>query len=565
MLFESLTRMQENAGRLREILTVLGRYGLADWLARRRVGWIRKLLLNRERQRLGELRQEERIRLALLELGTTFIKLGQMLSTRPELVGPELAAELSKLQSSTPPDPPEVVRKTIEAELGQPPEKLFEEFSFEALASASIAQVHRARLPGGQAVVVKVQHEGIEKTIQRDLSLLLGLAELAQNHIAALRNYRPVATVREFRRTLLRELDLTRERRNLEEFARHFAGDETVHFPAVYPERCSRRVLTMEYLEGIPGSAAAALPPGTVDLVAFARRAGNMYLNMIFRDGFYHADPHPGNYLILPGKQSGTEGDGQSVVGVLDCGMVGRLDDGLREQIEAMLLAVVEHDVEEMADRVMQIGSPPPDLDRPALRADLAEFVAEYGAQAIRDLDFGAALNEMIHLIARHRIVLPAEAAMLLRALVLLDGTARNLDPTFSLIELLEDYQKRNAWRRLIPRRWLGSLPRTSRDYDRLFRLLPRELTQILERLRSGTFESRHQHRRLEASVNRLAFAILTGSVVLGSALLLGHATEHLPRFVLPVLGIAGFALAGFLGLLLVLSRTKGEDSDSRR
>jgi ubiquinone biosynthesis protein len=556
MLFDSLTRMQENAGRLREILTVLGKYGLADWLARSRVRWLRKLLVTAEARRIGQLRHEERIRLALLELGTAFVKLGQMLSTRPELVGPELADELSKLQSSTPADPPEVVRATVETELGQPVEQLFAEFCFEAMASASIAQVHRARLAGGQAVVVKVQHAGIEVRIQRDLDLLQGLAELAHKHVPGLRNYRPVATVREFRRTLLRELDLTRERRHLEEFARHFAGDPTVHFPAVYPQRCSRRVLTMELLEGIPGTQARTTPADQVDLPQFARRAGNLYLNMIFRDGFYHADPHPGNYLILPG----------GVVGVLDCGMVGRLDDTLRGQIEAMLLAVVEHDAEEMADRVVEVGSPPPNLDRQALRADLAEFVAEYGSQSIRDLDLGAALDEVIRIVARHRIVLPSDAALLLRTLVVLDGTARQLDPTFSLVELIADYQTRTAWRRLVPRRWLRGLRRTTRDYDHLFRLLPRDAADILERLRTGTLRTMHEHRGLEAGVNRLALAILTGCLLLGSAVLLGRAEANLPRFVLPAVAVAGFSMAGFLGLRLLRSmQRRSKDSDSSR
>ncbi len=219
MLLRSLTRLRENQARLREILLVLGKYGLADWLGTSRASWLRKWLVTPNGQRLDQLGREERIRLALLELGTTFVKLGQMLSTRPDLVGQELATELSKLQSGTPPDPIDVVRRTIEAELGKPLEEVFEEFCPEAMASASIGQVHRARLPGGQAVVVKVQHDGIEATIHRDLDLMAGLAELAQKHVSALRNYRPVKTVREFRRTLLRELDLSAERRNLEEFA----------------------------------------------------------------------------------------------------------------------------------------------------------------------------------------------------------------------------------------------------------------------------------------------------------------------------------------------------------
>src|SRR4051812_9183293 len=211
MLIETLIRMQEYASRLREIVGVLAKYGLSDWLARVRVGWLRRTLRSSHGERLDQMRTEERVRLALTDLGVTFVKLGQMLSTRPDLVGPSMADELSKLQHSNPADAPDAVRKTLETELGKPVEELFEKFDFQPIASGSIGQVHAAVLPGGREVAVKVMHHGIEEKISRDLNLLAGLAEFAQRHVEALRPYRPVDTVREFRRTLLRELDLTRE------------------------------------------------------------------------------------------------------------------------------------------------------------------------------------------------------------------------------------------------------------------------------------------------------------------------------------------------------------------
>jgi ubiquinone biosynthesis protein len=551
MLLDSLIRMQENATRLREILAVLGKYGLADWLARARIRWLRKYLVTPQGQQLDQLRTEERVRLALLELGTTFIKLGQMLSTRPDLVGPSLAAELSQLQDSTPADPPEVVRKTIEADLGQPAERLFEEFCYEPIASASIGQVLAARLPGGPAVVVKVQHQGIEQRVRRDLNLLHGLAELAQRYLPGLRYYQPIATVREFRRTLLRELDLTRERRNLEEFARRFAGDGSVHFPLVYPERCSRCVLTMERLEGVPGT--QATKAHNVDLAAFARRAGMMYLNMIFRDGFFHADPHPGNYVILPG----------GVIGVLDCGMVGRLDDGLREEIEALVLAVADGDAEGLVERVVRLGSAPPDLDRQALHADVTDFVVEYGTRPLGELNLGSALGEMVDIIARYHILLPAQASLLLRTLLVLDGTARQLDPTFSLIELIAEHKAGSGGWLPGARRWFREMRRTGRDLDRLVRLLPGDLADVLHRLRTGTFEIKHEHHRLEASVNRLVLGLLTASLLLSSALLLrGGGDDGLPCFIRPALGLICLGLGGFLGVRVVRSINSTETND---
>jgi ubiquinone biosynthesis protein len=543
MLLKSLTRLQANEARLREILLVLGKYGLADWLGTPRTKWLRKWLVTSSGQRLDQVGHEERIRLTLLELGTTFVKLGQMLSTRPDLIGPTLAAELSKLQSSTPADTIEVVRHTITAELGRPPEELFAEFSAEAMASASIGQVHRARLPDGQAVVVKVQHAGIEATIQRDLMLMLGLAELAQKHVRALRSYRPVSTVREFRRTLLRELDLRGERRHLEEFSRHFAKDTGVYFPKVYPALSGRRVLTMELLEGIPGTEASK-GLAEVDSALFVQRAATMYLDMIFRDGFYHADPHPGNYVILPG----------SVVGVLDCGMVGRLDDVLRDELEGTLLAVAERDVQELTERVIRLGSPPADLDREALRVDLAEFVADYGSRPIKELELRAALGEMIDIIARYRIALPSSVSLLLRTLMILEGSARQLDPTFSLMDLIVKYRTRAGKARLLPGRWLRDLRRMARGYDRLLRLFPEDASDILHRLRTGRFELKHEHRHLQASVHRLVQGLLTASLLLSSALLLSRGEGSFLELLRPGLGLVALALAGFLGFRLLRS-----------
>jgi predicted unusual protein kinase regulating ubiquinone biosynthesis (AarF/ABC1/UbiB family) len=261
------------------------------------------------------------VRLTLTELGTTFIKLGQVLSTRPDVVGVEMASELAHLQTAAPADPPETVRATIEGEFGKALKDLFTQFEETPLASGSIAQVHLARLLSGEQIVVKVQHAGIADKIMPDLDILAGLAELAQKQAPQIRLYQPAAVVRQFRHTLLRELDFTSELRNLEEFAKHFAQDETVHFPRAFPQFSARRVLAMERMDGILGTDSLTLAASGADLEEFARRGAHMYLQMIFRDAFYHADPHPGNLMLLPG----------GVVGVLDCGMTGRLDEDLAE------------------------------------------------------------------------------------------------------------------------------------------------------------------------------------------------------------------------------------------
>ncbi|MCE9534252.1 MAG: AarF/ABC1/UbiB kinase family protein, partial [Planctomycetes bacterium] len=364
-------RLGRDARRFTEILVVLGKYGLADVLGGMHSEWLQGQLVSFDGSRLGQVSHQARIRLALTELGSTFIKFGQILSTRSDLIGPELTDELGKLRSNTPPDPPEFVRALIKSELGRPVEELFSEFDDHSLASGSIGQVHRARLLDGQPVVIKVQHRGIEETIASDLNIMAFLAEFLQNHVARLTNYQPVAIVREFRRTIQRELDFSSERRNLEEFARNFAGDATVHFPVTYPDRCSRRVLTMEMLSGISFEDTAGMHQTGLDLNEIARRGANVYLEMIFRDGVYHADPHAGNLFLLS--------DG--VIGIIDCGMIGRIDEKVREEIESMVGGIVRKDAREVTEVVLRLSSSPPDLDLNRLRSDINEFILEHGTR----------------------------------------------------------------------------------------------------------------------------------------------------------------------------------------
>ncbi|HAV63636.1 MAG TPA: ABC transporter, partial [Verrucomicrobiales bacterium] len=324
----AIERLERDTRRVAEIIGVLTKYGFAGWFKAIPLSWVQERLVSVEGDPISDLTLNERVRLVLTELGTTFIKLGQMLSTRPEIIGIELAEELSLLQYDTQPDDPAKVRERVVEELGKTPEELFGWFEEEAFASASIAQVHRARLPTGEDVVVKIMKAGVQKRVESDLSILAALAELAEKHVDQLRAYEPVALVRQFRRTILRELDFTVERRNIDEFTRNFADDVAIRFPRPWPEFSSRCVLTMERFDGVLGSDPERLQATGVDLGEFALRGANMYLEMIFRDSFYHADPHPGNLMLLPG----------GVIGVLDCGMVGRLDDVVRDEIESLLL-----------------------------------------------------------------------------------------------------------------------------------------------------------------------------------------------------------------------------------
>jgi len=552
--FNALARIERNTRRAGEILGVLAKYGLADWVKGWNYSWIQERIQSYDGQRIPDLNIEERVRLAFTELGTTFIKLGQVLSTRPDLVGPELARELTHLQANAPADAPEAVRATIEAEFRKTVDTLFAQFEDTPLASASIAQVHHARLHSGEDVVVKVQHAGIADKIMPDLDILAGLAELAEKHSAQIRPYQPGAVVRHFRRTLLRELDFTFERRNLEEFADHFAEDPTVHFPHAYPALSARRVLTMERLVGILGNEPAALAASGADLNEFARRGATMYLQMIFRDAFYHADPHPGNLMLLPG----------GVVGVLDCGMVGRLDEELAGAIEDMLMAVVNPSSADLAEILLRLGSAPPNTPRDHLRADVTEFVTDYTRQSIQEMDLGGALNSLFEIVRRYNITLPAPLSLLLRTLVELEGTAQQLSPEFSLAEVIRPFYTSMVRRRFSPKRILGRVQHAYRDWERLVEALPRDLGDVLKRVREGTFSVHLDHHHIDPVINRLVLGVMTAALFVGSSLLWSMKAPPVLAGV-SVFGAAGYLVAVYLGWRLLRAIKKSGDINSRK
>ena len=540
MRLSTIPQLYRHANRWTQILTVLSKYGLAGWIERLGPNFAKGILKDREGTALCSHSRETRIRLALSELGPTFIKLGQILSTRPDVVGVTLADELSKLQDNTPADPFRTVSRTIESELGLPLDELFAEFDEVPLASASIGQVHRARLKTGHAVAIKVRHAGIEEIIRRDLDILTGLANWAER-VPELSNYRPRATMAEFQRTLRRELDFGREERNLQQFAHLFASDSTVQIPRSYPELSTSRVLTMEYLEGIKLSHTEKLREADFDLEEIARRGANLYLKMIFSFSFYHADPHPGNLMVMPGN----------VIGLLDFGMVGRIDDALREDVEDMLLAIRDRDPERLTEVVTRLGEVPRDLDRASLGHDVADFVAHYGHQPIDSFDLSAALNEMTELIRRFRIMLPARIAMLLKTLVMLEGLARLASPRFCLMDVLGPHQKQMAWRRISPLRRLRKLRRIYGEIEHLAEVMPRKVLDIVELFQAGKIDVHLDHRGLEPSVNRLVLGMLASALFLGSSLLLSREVPPLLSERIPLVG--GVSLFGITGCIVAL------------
>ena len=552
MRISTIPQIYRNVNRWGEILSILSKYGLAGWLSRFEFSLGKAWLKNRNGQVLTEESRETRIRLALEELGPTFIKLGQIMSTRPDVVGRELADELEKLQTKVPADDSELVAELIREELGQPIDEIFAEFSPEPVASASIGQVHRGTLNSGDEVAVKVQHHGIEQQVRVDLDILTGLAQLAER-IPELRPYRPRSTVAEFQRALRRELDFARERRHLEQFDHAFQQNDQIKIPHVFPEFSSERVIVMEWLEGIPLSEPGRIRQSVCNLTEFTRIGAEMYLEMIFNHGLYHADPHPGNLLLL---ESG-------VLGLLDFGMVVRIEEALREDIEDMLMAIVEQDAQRLVAVVMRVGAVPVGLDETSLSLDLSDFVAHYAHQSVDQFELGTALTEMFDLMRRYDIVLPSAMALLLKVLVMLEGTAQKLEPDFSLMEVLQPYQRKIVSRRMSPTRQLRKARRMAYEMQQLVEVVPRRLRDILQQVQSGRFDVHLDHRGLEPSVNRLVLGLLTSALFLGSVLLVTNVVWPLRGVSVP--GTVGVILSVALGMRLLRAISKSGHLDRRQ
>jgi ubiquinone biosynthesis protein len=541
MKLGTLAQFSKNATRFKEVVSILTKYGLANWIKANDPDFIKGLLKSSGGEKIFELKPETRLRMALTELGPTFIKLGQILSTRADLVGPEIADELTRLQADVPADDPDIVQRIVEQELGRPLKELFSEFDKVPMGSASIGQAHRAVLHSGEVVVVKVQHDGIEPKIIDDLEILKALAELAERYDPDLRLYQPSLTVADFSRNLLRELDFRRELRSLNQFRENFKENEWVHIPYAYPEYSSQRVLTMEMLSGHSIKNKQWLHQENIDSQEFIKNSANMYLEMIFRDRFFHADPHPGNIWVLPGGR----------LGLLDFGMTGRLTDDMREELEGILLAAVDNDPERVTDHVLRIADVPNNVDRSNLKRDIDDFLSEYVNVSIEEIDLSTTLNTLTDILREHHILLPASLSLLLRVLVMLEGTSRLLDRNFSLADLIKPYAVKSIQRRYSPKKLLTQVRNNYRDWDRLIKIFPRELHDVIVRARDGKFDISIEHRSLEKVTEWLVYGILSAALFLGGSMII---SQEIPPLIwgVSIIGATTSLIGLFLGFRLI-------------
>lgn len=481
----------------------------------------------------------ERVRLVLIELGPSFVKLGQIASTRPDLLPADLIVELKKLQDNVPPVPFTELRDAVEAALGAPIPEIFESFDETPLAAASIAQVHRAVLKteeGPRDVVVKVQRPGIANTIAGDLELLHGLAALIERAIPESKIYSPIGLVAQFDRAITSELDFTIEGDNARRFARNFEGSKICTFPAVYKEASAKTVLTLEFLPGKKiNDALDDGYPGPL----LAKRSVAIVFQQIFEDGFFHADPHPGNVLVLGDKSD-------PVIGLIDLGMVGRLSPELRDKTVDMMIAAVREDYDGLADAMYAIGTPTRKVDIRAFRGRVAELGAKYLGRPLKEIDLSAMIRDIVRGATEFGLEIPPDFLLVGKALMTIESIGKQMDPDLDVFGeakplFISILRRRYSPQRLGNEVWRGLEKLSGAAYE-----LPVQLQEILDDVRFGRLSLKTVDPALPRVYDRLGRRIFTGLVVSSS---IGSGAWLVAHDPLMPLGVV-ILLAGVLVLL---------------
>lgn len=503
-------------GRTAEIARVLSKHGL-DWLAHsqsplRLLALPRRWFENKEQRALT---QPERARRALEELGPTYIKLGQAVSTRTDLVPIAYVQELSKLQDHAPPFSYQEVAEIIESELGEPVQRVFTAFEMEPAAAASIGQVHRALLPDGSRVMVKIQRPGVQERIERDLDVLREVAHLLARSVPE--EYDLEGSYKEFAFTIRNELDYRREGRNADQFRREFEDDPVLRVPRVHWKYSTRRVLTMERLEGIKIDDVAALDEVGVDRRFLAEQCARVLMTQIFKNGFFHADPHPGNFFVLPSGE----------VAMLDFGMIGRLDRPTRESVLRFTIAMAVQDVDQVVEELMGLGIAKRPVERQDFKMELRRIMQLHLEKPTREFSFAQLYHDVLATAARHHIRLQSDLLFLARTLAMCEGLAERLDPDFSLVNYAREQLERIYAEQRSPVALLERAEQESYELIELAVDLPKRTRRLIGQIERGEIQisarlsdSKELIENVHRATNRLSMSVLIAGIIAGLSVL---------------------------------------------
>lgn len=542
----------KHLSRYKQVLQVLVKYGFSDLVSH---SSLRKILpkvifhnkINGKINTLNYTRYQ-RIRMVLEELGPTYIKFGQILANRPDILPAELIEELKKLQDAVPGFAFDEVRAMIEADLNGSLEDLFQHFDTQAIASASIAQVHKATLHSGEVVVVKVQRPDIEGIIAEDLKILEELAEIAEHHSEQLARFEPIELVKALNKSMTRELNFLLEAYSINHFQSLFKENDWIKVPHVFSKFSSRRVITMDFISGTRIDRVAQLRDQGVDLSLLAEKGLYLYFQQIFRYGFFHADPHPGNVLV--------QADG--VICLIDFGIVGSMNRKDKEAFREFIIAIAKGDLRGLTDAIIALTKGKRISSREELEYDISILIEEFPPETINERDIGDIVDRLQKIIYKHKLSFSNDFFLLLRTLVILDGISRQLDPNFNTLERIRKHSMRLFEEGLQPKNLVKSALRDISDVWDYVRVIPSDIKGIISRLKEGKIKMdflglNQLIHTLEVASNRLAAAIILAAMILGSSLVVLSGIP--PKYNgIPIIGLIGIVISGIFGMLLLLS-----------
>jgi ubiquinone biosynthesis protein len=513
-------RAMRNLGRLIEIISVLVKHGFGEFVdqlrLRRYLPRFKRRALQRQAEAHPEMTLAQRLRISLEELGPTAIKFGQVMSTRPDLIPQEIIEELTHLQENVPPFDADVALRLVEAELGRPVTELFAEFERQPIAAGSLSQVHRARHHDGTPLAVKVRRPDILREVERDISLLNTLAKAAETR--GWDTFDPVGLVQHFARTIRREMNFRREARTMEEFAKLFAEDATLHVPRVYDDLTTEAVVTMEFIDGCRTTDDECLQYVPATKPQLAVIGTHIFMRMAFEFGFFHGDPHPGNIRVLH--------DGS--IALIDYGMVGMLTDEKREQLVDLFVSVANKDVNRALRLVKRMGHPSRPVDDMLLAADVQDFIETYYGVSLERLKVGNMLDDFVDIMVEHGLRCPADFMLLIRAVVTLEGVGRSLDPRFNLAGEIAPFVERIVKQRYEPKRVIDRTMEDARSLLSAMHDIPVQFKRTLQKLAADDLRIHLEHQKLDnvvtefdRSSNRIVVGLITSSLIVASALVI--------------------------------------------
>lgn len=539
--------------RYQEVAQILIRHGFGE--AIEQLGLAQYLALPQRLLRRGApaalatLTAPQRVRLAVEELGPTFVKLAQMLSTRPDLISPLYLVELARLQDEVPAAPWPAIRAQLEGELNGPLDELFADLDKEPVAAASLAQVHQATLHSGERVVVKVQRPDIETVIETDLEILFDLARFLQARTPLGQIYDLPGIAEDFAYTLRAEMDYRREGRNADRFRRNFAGETYLHIPLVYWDLTTQRVIVFERIAGIKIDDVDALDAAGLDRRQIALHSAQIIVKEVLVDGFFHADPHPGNFFVM------TNPAGQPIIGVMDFGLVGHLAPRVKDELVRLFVVAVQLDAESIVDQLIRMSVAERRVDRRGLQRDLERLLYRYYDRPLTDIRAREVIEEIMPVAFRHQLRLPSDLWLLGKTLAMMEGVGLTLDPDFDMFAVAQPHARRFLRQMISPRTWGRKLLQGTEEWGDLLLQLPAKVPRLLDQVSEGDLDIGLRVRdqepilnRLDRLGNRLAVSILVAALIVGLALVV--VTQGEGSWLAP----AGFAAAALLGLWLLVS-----------